>query len=195
MDILDRYHRAQDGFDALVARVPARRWDDGSACARWTNRDVLGHVAWGQELVAALATGGAWPPGPGEPGSQHPARRLTGDPVACWRAARSAADPLLEPAALARTVRLPAFGTVPLAGFVAALVVDFLAHTWDISAGTGVAVRLDPALVPDAFDWSRRQVVQRSPEGIGPEVEAPAGADEQTRFLAYLGRAPLAVPA
>jgi len=28
----------------------------------------------------------------------------------------------------------------------------------------------------------------RSPQAFGPEVDAPAGADEQTRLLAFLGR-------
>jgi uncharacterized protein (TIGR03083 family) len=32
--------------------------------------------------------------------------------------------------------------------------------------------------------------MMRSPQAFGPEVEAPAGADEQGRLLAFLGRTP-----
>jgi hypothetical protein len=36
---------------------------------------------------------------------------------------------------------------------------------------------------------ANRQQIIRRPGGIGPELTAPPGADEQTRFLAFLGRA------
>jgi hypothetical protein len=49
-------------------------------------------------------------------------------------------------------------------------------------------VRLDPELLPGAFAWARDNVV-RAPGFFGPELEPPPDADEQTRWLAYLGRA------
>jgi hypothetical protein len=49
-------------------------------------------------------------------------------------------------------------------------------------------VRLDPTLVTMAFDWARTNVVRR-PGFFGPELAPPADASEQTRMLAYLGRA------
>jgi hypothetical protein len=39
-----------------------------------------------------------------------------------------------------------------------------------------------------AFDWGRAHVVRR-PGFFGPELEPPAEAGQQTRMLAFLGRA------
>jgi uncharacterized protein (TIGR03086 family) len=185
-DLRQRYRRAQDGFDAIVAAVPTNRWDDASRCTEWTNRDVLGHVVWGQELVRHLATGQRYESRVGAPGAPHPAELVPGDPVTTWRAARAASTPTLTDDALAREVEL-VFGRIPLAGFVTALVTDFLAHTWDIGAAVGLPVQLDPQLVPDALAWARQHNVRR-PGGIGPEVPVPPDADPRTRFLAFLGR-------
>jgi uncharacterized protein (TIGR03086 family) len=187
MDIKNRYTRAQDGFDRIVSALPLDRWDDPSACSEWSARDVLGHVVWGQELVRHLATGQPFESQVGAPGAPNPGQLIGADPLGTWRAARAAADAVLTAEALARVVALRAFGEVPLEAFVTALVTDFLAHTWDIEYPAGLDVRLDPDLVPGCFAWSR-QFEMRVPGGIGPELTPPAGADEQTRFLAYLGR-------
>ena len=188
MNTMDRYVRAQEGFDRVVAALPADRWDGPSACTRWTARDVLGHVVWGQDLVRHLATGQEFTSEVGAPGAPNPGQLIGADPLTTWRAARDASLPTLTPEALARIVTLRAFGEVPLAAFVTALVTDFLAHTWDIGHPAGIDVRLDPDLVPGCFEWSRNLAMPRTPDGIGPEVVPPPGADLQTRFLAYLGR-------
>ena len=70
---------------------------------------------------------------------------------------------------------------------VTLLITDHVAHAWDIGHALGMDVRLDPALVAVAFDWARANVVRR-PGYFGPEVTPPAGAGEQTRLLAFLGR-------
>src|ERR1700754_3664344 len=187
MDTMDRYVRAQDGFDRTVAAMPADRWDKPSACSEWTARDVLGHVVWGQDLVRHLATGEPFTSDIGAPGAPHPGQLIGADPLGTWRAARAASLPTLTPEGLARIVSLQGLGEVPLETFVTALVTDFLAHTWDIGAPAGLDVRLDPDLVPGCFAWSR-SVALRGPGGIGPALTPPPGADEQTRFLAHLGR-------
>ena len=191
---IDRYLRAQDGFDRVVAALPTDRWDEPSACAEWTARDVLGHVVWGQDLVRHLATGRPFSSTIGAPGAPHPGTLIGPDPLGTWRAARAASLPALTPQALARIVSLEAFGEVPLEAFVTALVTDFLAHTWDIGRPAGIDVRLDPELVPGCFAWSRTLDL-RGPGGIGPELTPPTDADEQTRFLAYLGRGESTLPA
>jgi uncharacterized protein (TIGR03086 family) len=167
MDTLQRYTRAQDGFDRIVAAVPPDRWDTRSACPEWTLRDVLGHVVWGQELVRHLATGRTYASTVGAPGAPDPGQLIGADPVGTWRAARAATDPTLTPAALAGIVHLR--------------------HTWDIADPLGIDVRPASDLVPGCFEWARRNV-QRVPGGIGPELVPPPGADAQTRLLAFLGR-------
>lgn len=188
MDLLESYRRAQDGFDAVLATVPADKWDAPSACTEWSIGDVAGHVIWGQEALRHWATGQAYANTTGAPGAPHPAAMAGPDPVATWRAARAATSELLTEAALGRTVTLPGLGEIPLAAVVTLLITDHLAHTWDIANGLGLEVRLPAELIPDSFAWAR-QNVRRAPGFFGPEREPPAGADEQARWLAYLGRA------
>jgi uncharacterized protein (TIGR03086 family) len=158
--LLDSYRRAQDRFDEVLRSVPADRWDAPSACELWTVRDVIGHVIWGQEQLAHWATGQNYSRTEGAPGARHPAEMAGSDPVATWRTARAAADESLTDETLRRTVTLPGLGETPLSGIVTLLVTDLLAHS----------------------------NVIRVPGFFGPELTAPPDADEQTRWLAYLGR-------
>ncbi|WP_158891879.1 TIGR03086 family metal-binding protein [Amycolatopsis anabasis] len=186
-DIMDRYRRSQDGFDRVLAGVPADAWDHPSACADWTIADVTGHVIWGQHLVRHWARGEEYTEVTGAPGTPHPAPMAGADPVAAWRAARERSLATLDADALRRPVDTRALGTIPLEEFLEALVTDFLAHTWDIGHPLGQDIRLDPELVAGSFAWARTRPL-RAPGGLGPELTPPPGADEQTRYLAFLGR-------
>ncbi|HEX2133476.1 MAG TPA: TIGR03086 family metal-binding protein [Actinophytocola sp.] len=188
MELLEQYRLAQDGFDAVVAAVPADRWDAPSACAEWTVRDVVGHVIWGQHQLRAWATGSADPEPTGAPGSSCPGVLAGTDPVATWRDARARSVPALTPAALARITSITGIGEVPVSMVVTLLLTDTVAHTWDVGHALGARVELDPVLVGVAFDWARANMV-RAPGYFGPELTPPTDADEQTRMLAYLGRA------
>jgi uncharacterized protein (TIGR03086 family) len=189
MDLMESYRLAQDGFDAVLANVPADRWDAPSACSEWTVRDVAGHVIWAQHQMRAWATGEEYTQRAGAPGAPHPAVMAGDDPVATWRAARAASVPTLTPEVLARRMSLPGLGEVPLAAVVSLLITDTTAHTWDVAHGLGLELRLPPELVTHAYDWGRANVVRR-PGFFGPELTPPtADADEQTRMLAFLGRA------
>jgi uncharacterized protein (TIGR03086 family) len=110
------------------------------------------------------------------------------DPVATWCAARAASVATLTDDALDRRITLIGLGEVPLAAVVPLMITDQVTHTWDIGHPLGLDVRLDPALVSVSFEWARANVVRR-PGFFGPELTPPADADEQTRMLAYLGRA------
>lgn len=186
---MELYRRAQDQFDATLASVPADRWDVPSACAEWTVRDIAGHVAWAQNQLRAWATGEEYPDRSGAPGSAHPAGLAGADPVATWRAAREKSVATLSKDTLDRTTPIPGLGDVPLIDVVSLLVTDTVAHTWDIGHALGATVHIEPPLVAAAFEWAQANVVRR-PGFFGPALEPPADADDQTRMLAYLGRAP-----
>ncbi|GAA0901431.1 TIGR03086 family metal-binding protein [Pseudonocardia zijingensis] len=188
MDAMQHYRQALDGVDAVLADVRPERWDGPSACPEWTVRDVAGHLIWGQWQLQAWATGAPDPDGRGAPGAPRPGELAGPDPVAVWRSARAESVATLTPAALDRTVALPGLGEVPVAGVVTLLITDLVAHTWDVGHALGVDVRLDPGLVALAHDWARAHVVRR-PGFFGPELTPPPGSDEQTRMLAFLGRA------
>lgn len=190
MNPMDSYRRAQDAFDAVLAAVPADGWDTPSACDRWTVRDIVGHVVWGQHLVRHWATGQPYTSRAGAPGAAHPGGLVETDPLGTWRAAREASAATLTGDALGTTMPTGAFGDMPLAGFLSLLITDHLAHAWDIGHGIGVDVRLDADLIDESLAWATRFIGdRRSPDTIGPALSPPADADEQTRWLAYLGRA------
>jgi uncharacterized protein (TIGR03083 family) len=69
---MEAYGRSQEAFDAVLAAVPDDNWDAPSACARWTVRDVAGHVIWGQEQMRHWATGQEYTCTSGAPGAPHP---------------------------------------------------------------------------------------------------------------------------
>jgi uncharacterized protein (TIGR03086 family) len=188
MDTMESYRHAQDTFDAVVTAVPDGGWDRPSACAEWTVRDVAGHVVWGQRQLRAWATGAEFTDRGGAPGAAHPAALAGEDPVAAWREARAAALEALTPENLARLTDIPGLGEVPIAAVVTLLTTDQLAHAWDIGHALGVDVRFGAAVIPGSFEWARQNAVRR-PGFFGPEVTPPADADEQTRLLAFLGRA------
>jgi uncharacterized protein (TIGR03086 family) len=188
METMESYRRAQDGFDVALAAVRPEQWDAPSACTEWTVRDVAGHVIWGQHQLRAWATGEDYTETAGAPGSPHPAALAGEDPLATWRAARAASVATLTDETLARPTSIPGIGEVPLGAVLALLITDQVAHAWDIGHALAVDVRLDPALVPVAFDWARANAVRR-PGFFGPELTPPGDADEQTRMLAFLGRA------
>lgn len=188
MDELELYRLAQDGFDAVIAAVGPRHWEAPSACAGWSVRDVAGHVIWGQHRIRAWATGEEYAEQAGAPGAPHPGVLAADDPVGTWRAARKESVAALSEESLGRPTSIPGMGEVPLGYLVTLFITDHVAHTWDIGYPLGMAVRLDPVLVQVAFDWARANLVRR-PGFFGPELTPPAGADEQTRMLAFLGRA------
>jgi uncharacterized protein (TIGR03086 family) len=188
MNRMQHYRRAQEEFDTVVAAVPADAWEAPSACSAWTVRDVAGHLIWGQEQLRHWAAGTEYTGAPGGPGTPHPAQLTGPDPVGTWRAARAATNAILSDDALRRTVTLPGLGTRPLSAIVTLLITDHLAHAWDIAHSIELDVRLPPDLIAGSLAWARDNVA-RAPGLFGPELAPPAGADEQTRWLAYLGRA------
>jgi uncharacterized protein (TIGR03086 family) len=188
MNPMQHYRRAQAEFDAVLAVVPADVWDAPSACSAWTVRDVAGHLIWGQEQLRHWAGGTEYTGAPGGPGTPHPALLTGATPLVTWRAARAATDAVLSDAALRRTVTLPGMGERPLSAIVTLLVTDHLAHAWDIAHAIGLDMRLPRNLIAGSLTWARDNVI-RAPGLFGPELAPPADADEQARWLAYLGRA------
>ncbi|MDX6428664.1 MAG: hypothetical protein QOE54_1030 [Streptosporangiaceae bacterium] len=182
---LSGYQRALDAFEAVLDGVDPGQWAAPSPCAGWTARDVAGHVAGGQRLIEALATGQV-PPDPGA----DPGRFCGDDPARSWRTARGECTSALTETALQRPVPFGALGQLPLHLFLGGHILELLIHSWDLAQATGQAARLDPDLVHHAF--ATAQVVAstlRTDGRLGPPLTPPARADELTRLLAFMGRA------
>lgn len=178
--IADRFRRLATGFTARVQAVPEDRWESPSPCAGWTARDVVTHI---------VEAAGSYFPLIGRP---LPAGPTTAeDPKAAWSTVRDAVQAGLDDPEIARTEYDGFMGRTSFEGGIDALLCfDLLVHAWDLARAAGLDERLDPDEVHRAFAQAEpMDQMLRSPGVCGPKLEPPAGADEQTRLLAFLGRA------
>jgi uncharacterized protein (TIGR03086 family) len=67
---------------------------------------------------------------------------------------------------------------------------DVFTHTWDLARATGQDETLDPDQLQRmiAAMGAMPDEALRADGMFGPPIDVPADADDQTRFLAYLGR-------
>ncbi|MGD9705190.1 MAG: TIGR03086 family metal-binding protein [Acidimicrobiia bacterium] len=178
-EISERYARLADAFTAKVAAVEPDRWANPSPCEQWTARDVVRHVIEAHGTFLRLV---------GRELGDAPA--VEDDPLAAWTAARATVQADLEDPDRASATYTGVFGEATfedsIDGFICA---DLLIHGWDLARATGLDETID-------LDEARRVTERfksfgdklRGPGVLGPEIEPPPGADEQTRFLAFTGR-------
>jgi uncharacterized protein (TIGR03086 family) len=112
------------------------------------------------------------------------------DPTEAWNQAYDQVRRLTRDSeALQKPVNGPG-GPVPLEQALGTLVsMDTHVHTWDLARSVGGDVRLDPGVV--AFSMALlgpMDAMIRQPGFFDAKVEPPAGADEQTELLCFLGR-------
>jgi uncharacterized protein (TIGR03086 family) len=178
-EMTDRFEMVAAGFDQTVRAVPGDRWGAQSPCENWTARDVVGHVVRNYRTMAAQATGGeADEMGPEE------------DPVEAWSGAYARMQELAhDPVALAHPVPGPG-GPNPLEQAMGTLVsMDTHIHKWDLARSVGGDDTLDPEIVAMTFQiLEPMDAMIRRPGVFGPRLEPPAGADQQTALLYFLGR-------
>jgi uncharacterized protein (TIGR03086 family) len=176
----DRFRRLAATLDRRVSAVPTDRWDDPSPCAGWTAREVLAHLIETERDFVTKQGGLQLPDGPD----------VASDPVGAWRHNRDAIQAVLDDPAQGGKEYEGMFGRTTLAESLATFYAfDLVVHGWDIAHATGTDERIpdeDLALV-NAFAAQLGDNLRR-PGVCGPAVEPPAGADEQTRLLAHLGR-------
>jgi uncharacterized protein (TIGR03086 family) len=179
-EIAERYERITGQFGDRVRGVPAGRWEDPSPCEGWTARDVVGHlVEWIPGFFGAQ--GVEFPPVPS----------VDDDPVAAWEAVQQTIGRVLaDPAVAGKEISTP-FSTQSLAETVDMIVTgDVFTHTWDLARATGQDESLDPDQLQRMVEamGAMPEEALRADGMFGPALDAPSGADDQTRFLAYVGR-------
>jgi uncharacterized protein (TIGR03086 family) len=178
-EVSERYARVAAGFGERVAGVTDEAWTAPTPCTAWTVRDLVGHV------VAVHRTVGA-----GLDASSPPPPATDTDLARAWATATAEiAAALSDPGRAAAPVS-GRFTPMPLEELIGRLLcIDTVVHTWDLARATGQNEQLDAAAVAVAFAGIRpADEAIRGPGGYGPKLEPPPGADEQRRFLYFLGR-------
>ena len=72
------------------------------------------------------------------------------------------------------------------------LAADLVIHGWDLARATGqddTIAAEDLAELQEGIKAFPEEAM-RSPGAFGPEIEAPAGASDQDKLMAFLGRQP-----
>lgn len=112
------------------------------------------------------------------------------DVPASWAAARNAIVTAIHSTDLRTPVPGPV-GLMPAEQVIERLMsVDVLVHTWDLARAVGGDELLEEADVMRAYEVMKpMDEIVRMPGVFGPKLPAPTGADLQTEFLHFLGRA------
>lgn len=178
-EVAHRYRRLSAAFAEKVAAVPADRWDDPTPCEGWTVRDLVRHVVDTQAMFRGLV------------GRESPALpSVDDDPHAAFVAASAAVQADLDDPASAAAEYDGYFGRTTFAeGIDRFASFDLVVHGWDLARATGQDERIDPAEI--AIVRAHAEAAGdalRGPQAFADPIEAPPGADEQARLLAYLGR-------
>jgi uncharacterized protein (TIGR03086 family) len=177
--IADRYRRLSGAFADTVAAVPSDGWDRPTPCEDWSAHDLVAHVVQTQGMFLGFV---------GEDLSDGP--RVDDDPVAAWAHASGAVQQRLDdPDRATATFQGFSGETTFEAACDRFLSADLVVHRWDLARSQGQDVALDAADMDRIQEGMAPLADQmRAPGAFGPEVEVPADADHQTRFLGFLGR-------
>jgi uncharacterized protein (TIGR03086 family) len=178
-EVSERYARIAAGFSERLRGIADDAWTVASPCTEWTVRDVVGHVVSVHRHVVAGLDASAPPP---------PA--TDGDLAAAWTAATAEVVAALGDPARAAAPVTGRFAPMPLEALIGRLLCsDTIVHTWDVARTTRQDERLDRVGVSYAFTMLLpADEAIRGPGSFGPKFEPPPAADEQTRFLCFLGR-------
>ena len=181
-DIAERYRRLAQEMADRISAVPDDRWSSPSPCEEWSARDVVRHLVDTPGIFFGLVGRDAPTGGPS----------VDDDPAGAFAHVRDGVQAALDDPAVAELSYDGIFGPSTFEQGIAQFIcADLVIHGWDLARATGQDERLDPdevraihaALLPmgDAL---------RSPGAFGPAIEPPPDADEQTRFLCFIGRQP-----
>lgn len=182
------FARGLDVFDAVVADMTGRDWNQPSACEGWSALDVLGHVGQIAEVGAEVFEGR--PPRPPST-SPHPGEQVEGDPAVYWNDRSTRVRAGLAGVDLAQVLDTPA-GPRTVAEGLTFPAIDLFVHAWDIARVSGS----DVVIPADVIDFAHTYLDpipderKRTPGLFGAVIEPPADATPTEAFLAWTGRQP-----
>lgn len=183
-EVAERYHTIAAAFTERVEGVSPEQWTTQTPCAEWTARDLLEHVvAVHRMAIDALA---------GDGRESLPEVGPDEDLTAAWRAGRDeVAAALADPGRAGAVINAGPLSDRTFEQVIDTLIcTDTLVHTWDLARATGQDERLDPTAVSRSAEFlAPMDEGMRRPGAFAAKIEPPAGADDQTRFLNFCGRA------
>ncbi|MCX4633600.1 TIGR03086 family metal-binding protein [Streptomyces platensis] len=179
--VLRAYEEVTRDVAALVAAVRPEDLALPTPCAGWTVRQLLDHMVWENLMATSIAED--------TPRADHTADHLGDDHRTAFAdSVRAAHTAFIESGMLHRT-----YGPyeAPGAMIVQQVVVELLAHGWDLARATGAPTVLAPETAEETLAAAYR-IYGAAPRTEGssfaPERPAPPGAGATDRLAAFLGR-------
>lgn len=182
----DLHDAALEAASAVIDGVPDGAWDGPTPCREWSVRAVVGHLAWGNQVLAAALGGAPFQEPAG--GRTVPLR----PPLpAAYRATVEEVRRALRSAGTVDTVAFPS-GPVPLSAGLQTRVQDLVVHCWDIAVATGRTLCIDDELVRAAERTARERLAAGalSAGQFAPPGNVAAAASTLDRLLLTVGRDP-----
>jgi uncharacterized protein (TIGR03086 family) len=177
------HERALQSTGRFVAGVAADRWHASTPCEAWDVTTLVNHLVAGNLWAAELGRGLTID----EVGDRLDGDVLGDDPVAAYEASAKAAGAAFGAEGAMEAMFAVSYGPVPGKVYARHRLLDVFVHGWDLAVATGQETRLDPDLVEACLAYVEPRTEMRTAWGFA-ELEAPAGADTQARFLALVGR-------
>jgi uncharacterized protein (TIGR03086 family) len=171
-----------DKTGQIVERVSESQFGQATPCPDWTVEQLLDHVAGWARVFAAAAEGGT--PQPPEP---VPAKEA----AAVFAAAAERIVAAFRAGAAERPLTMMS-SELPGAAVLGMVVMEYVAHGWDLAVATGQPVPHSDAEARAALDAAHTMLrpEYRGPDSIGEPVEVPEDAPALDRFLGFVGRDP-----
>jgi len=189
-DLTTTFLTAQAAFTERVHAVTPDQWRLGTPDAQWTVADLVGHLVdehrWAAPLLAGLDMDAAR----AVVARLGPAGGDGAGLVRAWDlAAASAAEAFRAAAALTGQVAITR-GWVPAVEYLEEMVLDLIAHAWDLGVATGYPGPLPAGAVAAIYPLAQA-IVDRTPAGMfDAPVDAGTDAPVIDRLVALTGRRP-----
>ncbi|WP_066932574.1 TIGR03086 family metal-binding protein, partial [Streptomyces sp. NBRC 110611] len=175
--VLYAYEQVVRDVGALVAAVRTEDLGLPTPCAGWTVRQLLSHMVWENLMATSIAEG--------DPRGDHTADHLGDDHRAAFADSSRAALAAFTGSGMLRRTYGPY--EAPGALIVQQVVVELLAHGWDLASAMGAPTGLAPEVAEETLAAARR-IYGGAPRTEGgsfaPERPAPPGASAADRLAA-----------
>lgn len=178
-EISERYRRLATDVADKVAAVPDDRWSSPSPCEEWTARDVVRHLVDSQSMFLGLVKR-----------EMGPVPSVDEDPAGAWKVVSARVLRDLETPELATESFQGYFGPTTFEEAVDRFVnFDLVVHGWDLARAAGLDDTIDPQDVSWALAAAEGFGEAAVSSGVFKQpVPVPDDADDQTKFLAAVGR-------
>jgi uncharacterized protein (TIGR03086 family) len=183
MNVIADYDRAAAAATAVLSKIEPGQYGAATPCDKWTVRDVVNHLTYGNLMSAAILRGDD----PPERGADY----LGDDPPGAFDLSVAGAKmAMAAPGVLDKTVPTP-LGEQPGSFVVHMRVNELIVHSWDLAKATGQSTDIEPELAEAALaQWKARMADVPRSEGGPFAAEQPAlpGATVADQLAAFLGR-------